>query len=60
MPFDQNLTASEKVTEIIRTLPPSFDSLAMASTFKGMKFEEIVAGVCSSIERRKETNPNGN
>lgn len=51
---DQTLSNSEKVTKILRTLPESFASLAMASSLNQNTFEEIVNAVQANIERKKK------
>lgn len=51
---DQVMTESEKVTKILRTLPSSFDALAMASSLNENSFDQIVNAVQANIERRKK------
>lgn len=54
LPLNQVLNNSEKVTKILRTLPESFDSLAMASSSNKNTFEEIINAVKANIERKKK------
>lgn len=52
--LDQTIQESEKVTKLIRSLPPSFDALAMATSVNALNFDELVIAVHANIERRKQ------
>lgn len=49
----QVMDDSEKVTKLLRTLPASFNALAMASTLTTTTFDELFSAVQANIGRRK-------
>lgn len=51
--LNQEISETEKVTKLFRTLPATFDALAMASSLSTRSFEEILNAVSANIERKK-------
>lgn len=52
--YDQELTYSNKVTKLARSIPSAFEPLTMASSLNTNTFDELVA-VSANIERCKKT-----
>lgn len=53
--LDQQIQDTEKVTKMIRSLPPSFDALAMATSVNSLTFDQLVSAIQSNIERRNNS-----
>lgn len=54
--LEEYLDEKAKVTKMLRSLPESFDSLAMAVTVNDMTFSNLIALVHANIARRKSRN----
>ena len=48
------MSDADKGTKILRTLPPSFDALAMESSSNSNTFDEIINAVQANIERQNK------
>lgn len=53
--LDQLIQESDKATKLIRSLPPSFDALAMATSVNKLNFDELVTAIHANIERRRKS-----